>query len=265
MVGQKTYDQLILSFKTAKPTTTHRRKDLHLTNLQQQGQWTTTPGFQANNHTLVHQLLHVDTQDRHPDWDIQTPLTYTIQTGILTTQEDQSCHTHTNIPYLYTPTGKCARHTPNERLTSLQQNYENIKTNHTRKWNTLNQGGTFQTDLAALFTRYRATPGSTYTLPKAIYQAAAAIGINHHRTTNPISYNQLLPIYSSTHPADQLFGANPDPYQSIWTEGSLVDIPISTEQAHQALRWALASADYAETHNIPTCTLMLIPDTYMAP
>jgi ribonuclease HI len=45
----------------------------------------------------------------------------------------------------------------------------------------------------------------------------------------------------------------------------MVDIPTSTIQAHQALRWALASADYAETNNIPTCTLMLIPDTYTAP
>jgi hypothetical protein len=147
----------------------------------------------------------------------------------------------------------------------MRTNYEHFKANHPIRWQQQTQGGTFYTDLAALYTRYRATPASTNTLPPALYQAVAAINITHHRTSNPLSYDQRLPNYSSTHPADQLFGANRDPLHTIWAGGSLVDIPTSTTQAHQALRWALASADYAEENHIPTCTVMLIPDTYLAP
>ena len=75
LVGQPAYAQLTHTFKTTPPTTTHLnpRKDIHLTNLQQQGQWATSPGFNADNHNLVHKLLKIDTHDRHPDWDIQPP------------------------------------------------------------------------------------------------------------------------------------------------------------------------------------------------
>ena len=174
-------------------------------------------------------------------------------------------HTHTNVSYLYNPTGHCLGHIPNDRLTSLKQNYDHFKNHHPTKWNQLTQGGTYHTDLAALFTRYRAAPAATNTLSPLLYQAAAALGITHHRTSNPLSYDQGLTSFSSTSPADQLFGSNQDPFLTIWTGGSLVDIPNSTTQAHQALRWALASADHAENILSPTCTLMLLPDDLAAP
>ena len=179
LLGQPAYDQLTHTFKTTPPLTTHLnpRKDTHLTNLQQQGQWATSPGFNADNHNLVHKLLKIDTHDRHPDWDIQPPSAYIIQTGILTTLDGQSTHTHTNASYLYNPTGHCLGHIPNDRLTSLKQNYDHFKNHHPTKWNQLTQGGTYHTDLAALFTRYRAAPAATNILSPFLYQAAAALGI----------------------------------------------------------------------------------------
>jgi len=266
MLGQSTYDTLLQAFKDTPTTTTHLnpRRDSHLTNSQQQGQWATTPGFNADNHALVHKLLHIDTHDRNPTWDIQSPLKHTAQTGILTGSEGHQTHTHADTTFLYNPTGKCVGHSTNTLLTSLHTHYEYNKTTRPSTWNQLTQGG-FLPDLAALYTRHKDTPASTYTLPPALHQANLHLNITHHRTATPLNLDSAYEEFSSMNPADQLFGANGDLFHSIWTGGSLVDIPTSVTDAHKALRWALASADHAEAQHIPTCTVLLIPDNYNAP
>ena len=269
MVGPDRLQELKSEFQNkphAKYTTPAPPLDSHLTNAQKQGEWTPTQPLNFPLLKTIRDHIHMDPLDRHPDCDIQGTGRYTIQVGLILPGSTTLQHPHR--AHVYSPKGTCLGHMPIDRLTMLSTQYEATK--RTKPLLYAELGGTYlEADIAALLLRYRAAqqdktmpPSELLTLHPAINGALqGGLQITHERFASPLDYSHLSPTYSSKYPADQLFGANLEAYSQPWLGSSIAHPPYGDKEMHKAMRWAIASAQWAEATQQPSCTILALPST----
>ena len=270
MVTQEQYTQLTQAFaqqpkhKHVAPTP---RLDLHLTNAQQQGDWTAPTSISLSTVKTVRDSIHINTLDTHPDCDIKGTGTYHIQIGLRVEGQEP---TNQDKAYVYNPQGTCLGHIHTTRLHLLAANYTTTKTTQPHLYTQL--GGTYlAADLASLLLRHRATqqtkhthPSENCTLSPHIMQA---LSLGLHPTTerfaSPLDHSPWMPHYHSPHPSDQLFGATHDAYQHHWTGCSIAHPTYTETGMHKAMRWAIASAQATneQGQQAPTCTILILPNS----
>ena len=269
MITQEQYTQLTQAFaqqpkhKHVAPTP---RLDIHLTNAQQQGDWTTPTSINPSTVKTVRDSIHINTLDTHPDCDITGTGMYHIQIGLRVEGQEP---TNQDKAYIYNPQGTCLGHIHTTRLHLLAAEYTTTRTTQPHLHTQL--GGTyFAADLASLLLRHRATqqtkhthPSETCTLSPHIMQA---LSLGLHPTTerfaSPLDHSPWMPQYHSPHPSDQLFGATHDAYQHHWTGCSIAHPTYTETGMHKAMRWAIASAQATneQGQQDPTCTILILPN-----
>ena len=262
ITGEQGYQQLRNDFanhpkETPPPAP---RRDMHLTERQQQGCWQETATYQAAALRLARQKITLDPSDCHPDFDIAPPGQYHLQTGLQLPGQPLK---NTQTGYLYDPAGRCIGTLPLKRLQHLHGAYEGTRQRDPDQH--AKMGGTnFETDLAHLLTRSRPQPKTAtspqlgQTLHPLLTACFSQLAVHSAELfTCPLNYSTYHAEYCSEQEADQLFGACPTPYSKPWTGVNIVHPTQDGKAIHKAMRWAIASAQ--NKPHIPTCTILAVP------
>ena len=263
LVGPTRFQELLHAYNTettpkAPSPSIPPRQDLHLTNLQQQGQWAEGGEFDAKWYSELRQNLIINTADHHPDWDIHPPGKYHIQAGTLNNRYHHLPPQLKNgdTTYIYSPTGQCVGHIPLSQLHLLHHRYHTTKAHSPHLW-TLHSTGTFAGDVATLLSQHKDTTISN--VSPAIHKAMSTLGMTKDLDTSPLLMSPHLPMGNTPTPIGQLFGLGPHCYTQPWYGGNTHLTSQNPEEAHKAVRWALGSAIHAHTLDIPACTILLVP------
>ena len=241
------------------------RRDMHLTNAQQQGTWKTAGDFDSSTVKTIRDHVHIDPMDMHPDWDIKPTGKYEIQVGIQGPEHENPVNTDT--AYIYSPEGRTVGTIPAHRMKVLHHMYEACRARHPELHTKL-EAGYFASDVAALIFRYRAGEGGKEkhapnpTLHPDLMKAISKLGITQERFASPLDHSIHIPTYWSQYEQDQLFGAQWNAYTRPWDGTSVAHPEHEARGMNKAVRWAIASAVQAELpeHANNTCTIFILPE-----
>ena len=219
---------------TSRPTPTaptSTRVDSHLTPLQQQGCWETTPIPTLPQQ--IHTHTHIDCTASNPDLDIQPPGTYVLQQGL---QHPTTGNVSQNdTTYVYNPTGRCIGSIPNAIVdyiiwqappTPLPEASLNIA-------NML-----LRTPLPPQGSQLKP---HTLRMPDTFTSALPMIGINHERHNQPLTPSVGISTYSSPDSLDIPLGARDTTFAGPWYDASFLQSPPNQDLLIKAIRWAIAS------------------------
>ena len=253
-----------------------QHRDAHLTNLQRQGTWVDPSdiAYNAPLVKLIRKSVTIDPKECNPDADICAPGKYIVQLGARLQGSTPAETMNPDTAYIYNPQGRCIGSLSVDRLQILHARYKQLALTGSAPLQAL-RAATFEEDLAKLLMRYRQstappTRGTVQdkdqlTTPSDTMHALATLGITAERFASPLNFHPAFPTFYSVFPEDQLFGAELDAYSRVWTGASHAHPAHNHPDMHKAVRWAIASAEACDIHNIPSCTIFTLPQVAGSP
>ena len=260
--------------------------DLHLTDLQRQGFWS-SPSHSPQRappttHSLLDRHVTICTSPVNPDLDIHPTGTFCIQIGLTypptptatpplritayphghAFAHAPSTNWHRTSAFLYNPSGLFIACLPIDRLLWLHDSYLASRASNHNAFH-LHSSGDFLHDLASLFHLYPlpktttrpAYPNEYWSPPVCFCRSqSTAYPITCHRFATPLTVPTTSPTsYSSFHPADSLFEYSvPQSTPSlIHGREHLLSSPLSNLNYWTVLHAMLSPACLPHTHTLP--------------
>ena len=245
--------------------------DTNLTNAQKQGCWVDSAGYDPGRLRRLRSHVTLNPAPVDPELDITVPpgakSHHILQVGRRIAGEGPPCCTDT--AYIYTPSGAHVGSLPLARCAQLQGAHAYMQEHAPDRWRAA-RGGDFPDDLAALLRRHtppRRTRGKSdaplppppvwIPPPTLIGALAKTLGLTQERYASPVHHS--LPIYWSTHPEDQAFGARLNSLAAPWVGGSIASPPQDTTATERCMRHAICSALACSDRDAPSLTVILAP------
>ena len=187
--------------------------------------------------------------------DIKPTQNYTL----LRTTHQSTEHSTTEVCHSYDPTGRYLGTVTWKRLEQLFSRYHAANADPTII--------DFQVQIGLLLMRYSSTSLKNHWATPEQYMLAFASALNHETDmapdmrelmASPLNVSESTERYCSIYIEDTTFGAEHDAYTFPWVGLNECNPEYEHADMDKAVRWAIGSI--LQYPNIPTATLMILPD-----